>query len=305
MALFLDFCAVGFSHAGSYFSKFHGVQITIRSRTLQQLELNLNGGAGDVLTSYLGGGTGATGGQQPSPSVALADAPQPSPPSSVPLVQPRFTPAPAIYSPFSVPTYSSVSQSSGPVSPATLSSAAPAGQCQTVGQVLASIPEVLRWYQLLQNAGLDAVLLNYPKAQATVLVPINSAFDAQIDAMPLRPEHSMAELIQNAPDLVSPLAGYSVLKGLWPSSTLRAGAILPTSSTIDKVNPLTIQALGQGQLQGIGSSATILQADISACGPSVIHIIDQILLPFKFDQGATDAIVATRGYSPSAYSAAG
>ena len=29
------------------------------------------------------------------------------------------------------------------------------------------------------------------------------------------------------------------------------------------------------QLQGIGSSARILQGDLAACGPSVIHVIDQ------------------------------
>jgi putative component of membrane protein insertase Oxa1/YidC/SpoIIIJ protein YidD len=29
------------------------------------------------------------------------------------------------------------------------------------------------------------------------------------------------------------------------------------------------------QLQGIGVSANILQADIVACGPSLVHVIDQ------------------------------
>lgn len=29
------------------------------------------------------------------------------------------------------------------------------------------------------------------------------------------------------------------------------------------------------QLQGIGTSASILQGDIVACGPSIIHVIDQ------------------------------
>ena len=69
---------------------------------------------------------------------------------------------------------------------------------------------------------------------------------------------------------------------------------MPTANTIDKVNPLNIQAKSQTQLQGIGNSANILQADIAACGPSVVHIIDQILLPFSFDQKATDAITGTQ-----------
>lgn len=97
------------------------------------------------------------------------------------------------------------------------------------------------------------------------------------------------------------------------------------------------------QLEGIGSSARILQPDVAACGPSVVHIIDQVgplclparaghmqacclraapaqgawhcfcdrpqrasppapprrrrpqvLLPFRFDQEAIDAITGTQ-----------
>lgn len=48
------------------------------------------------------------------------------------------------------------------------------------------------------------------------------------------------------------------------------------------------------QLQGIGSSAKILQGDIVACGPAIIHIADSVLLPFTFDQGAIDAISGTQ-----------
>lgn len=138
------------------------------------------------------------------------------------------------------------------------------------------------------------MLLNDKSTQATLLVPINSAFSAGIDAQPLRPEEDMQELIINAPDIVNPLVGYSVLRGLWPSATFIGGASVPTANTVDKVNPLIIQAQSQTQLQGIGNGANILQADIAACGPSVVHITDQILLPFSFDQGPTDAIIGTQ-----------
>ncbi len=87
---------------------------------------------------------------------------------------------------------------------------------------------------------------------------------------------------------------FSVVQGLWPSSTLNSGSTLPTANTVDKVNPLTIKVINRNQLQGIGNEANILQADIAACGPSVVHIIDQILLPFRFDQGPTDAILGTQ-----------
>jgi uncharacterized surface protein with fasciclin (FAS1) repeats len=159
---------------------------------------------------------------------------------------------------------------------------------------LAAIPEASQWLALLKRAG-GNVLLSDKSTQTTLLVPINSAFNAGIDAQPLRPENTMQELINNAPDIVNPLVGYSILRGLWPTATfIGGGASLPTANSIDKVNPLYIQARSQTQLQGIGNEATILQADIAACGPSVVHIVDQILLPFSFDQKPTDAITGTK-----------
>ena len=146
----------------------------------------------------------------------------------------------------------------------------------------------------MKRAGLENVLLNDRNARVTLLVPVNSAFDAAIDATPLRSEHTLQELISNAPDVTMPLVGYSVLRGLWPSAALTPGTNVPTANTLDKVNPLNIQVVGPKQLQGIGNQATILQADIAGCGPSVVHIIDQILLPFRFDQGPTDAILGTQ-----------
>ncbi len=88
----------------------------------------------------------------------------------------------------------------------------------------------------------------------------------------------------------------AVLQGLWPSWTLTPGTQMATSNTIDKVNPLTISVEGSNpiRLVGIGSTATVLQEDVAACGPSVVHLIDQILLPFTFDQGPTDAILGTQ-----------
>ena len=35
------------------------------------------------------------------------------------------------------------------------------------------------------------------------------------------------------------------------------------------------------QIQGVGSSANVIQADLRTCGASVVHIIDSVLLPFN------------------------
>ena len=108
-----------------------------------------------------------------------------------------------------LPTYSNVGTFSGPVDPSKLSSAAPSGQCKTLGEVLAAIPETSKWLDLMKSVGLENVLLNYNGAQKTLLVPVNSAFSAGINAQPLRPETTLEALIANAPDARLPLAGYS------------------------------------------------------------------------------------------------
>jgi len=78
---------------------------------------------------------------------------------------------------------------------------------------------------------------------------------------------------------------------------IQAGSVLQTADNVFK-DKLTIKAQGYNALQGIGSNATILQKDIAACGPSIIHIIDQILLPFTFDQAPKDIIDASLAPGP-------
>lgn len=152
---------------------------------------------------------------------------------------------------------------------------------------------------LTQNVGL-AVLLDAPDAQATLLVPTNSALDAAIAGGSVRDADTLAALLNSAPDLANPLAAYHVVKGLWPSWTLAPGTRLPTSATLDKVNLLQLNVTAGPVIRGVGSSANVLQADLLACGPSVIHIIDQVLLPFNFDQASLDAITATQVPVPPA-----
>lgn len=138
-----------------------------------------------------------------------APAPPPASQPSVQLTAPRFTPAPAAFSQAGLPTYSAVSTSSGPVSAQTLAAAAPGGQCKTIGEVLAAIPEASQWLQLLKNAGLDAVLLSDRSVQATVFVPVNSAFGAGIDLRPLFQEGTLQDLLTSNPGLANSLGAYS------------------------------------------------------------------------------------------------
>lgn len=145
-----------------------------------------------------------------SSSSSSTSSPSPPTPSTF-ITGARFTPAPADFTKLNLPTFSKISQTSGPISPDTLNSAAPtsSGSCKSIKDVLSEIPQVSQWLDLLNSAGYDSVLLDDTNAQATLFVPINSAFNAAIDAEPLRKEKTMQELVSNAPDVRAPLAGYS------------------------------------------------------------------------------------------------
>jgi hypothetical protein len=132
----------------------------------------------------------------------------------------RFTPAPAVFSRLNLPTYSKISQTSGPASPETLDAAAPTdgSSCKSLKEILSSIPQVSQWLDLLTSVGYESILLTDTNTQGTVLVPVNSAFNAGINAQPLRNETTLKQLISNAPDVRTPLAGYS--------GTLRKGGYI-------------------------------------------------------------------------------
>lgn len=87
---------------------------------------------------------------------------------------------------------------------------------------------------------------------------------------------------------------FAVWQGLWPSDSLGTGMQIPTSNTIDKVNPLPVSIAEDGVIEAQGSTARILQSDLAACGPTIIHIVDNILFPFRFDDSPKDAVSDTQ-----------
>lgn len=179
----------------------------------------------------------------------------------------------------------------GPVDPGVLEVPEP---CLTIGEVLDLIPDASIWKQVLIDAGMKIVLLNDPKVQTTLLVPKNDAFFEPLEDATYGAD--MFELINARPDIINSLVGASVLKGLYPSNALAPGEILPTSNTIDKVNPLTLEVVGSPEglrIQAQGSSALIVTQNVAACGPSVIHLVDTVLLPFRFDDEPRDAVTGT------------
>ncbi|GAB4820958.1 hypothetical protein N2152v2_008004 [Parachlorella kessleri] len=247
--------------------------------------------------------------QQPSPQPAASPSPSPTaegspapPPvnpclqrlaSEEPLglqqVQQDFVPEEGL------PTLPDLPNSAGPATPGDVAAAGhiTTSNCSTALELLEAIPDAADWLNLMKHVGLES-LLNDPNSRNTLLVPTGLALNASINACPLRNESTLPELLLNAPELVNPLVGYHVLRGLWPTYTMVPGVMINSSDTIDKVNFLQIQAGSSHQLRGIGSTSNILQGNIVACGPTIIHILDTVLLPFTFNQGAIDAISGTQ-----------
>lgn len=184
----------------------------------------------------------------------------------------------------------------GPVSPRSLVlDESDSATCLTIGQVLEMIPDASRFLQLLAYSGMRTILLDDPKIMTTLIVPQDAAFAAPI---PDSNEYgaNMAALIENRPDVINSLIGASVWKGLYPSSSLsRSGVKIPTSNSLGgtEAPPLEVEIMLNGSepvIQAQGSKANIVAKDIAACGPSVIHIVDNVLLPFSFDDQPKDRL---------------
>jgi hypothetical protein len=189
----------------------------------------------------------------------------------------------------------------GPISPANILESAPtsvqSGDCLTIGETLLAIGAT-KYYRLLQDAGLRTVILDPKDVQATLLVPVDESFFYDIDATPLREERSIDELIYYAPELKKPLAGATILKGLWASDSFGNGMRIPTSNSLG-MNKLfavveELQEVGEDNRRKKaiaaqnGNRVEIEVLDIVTCGPSIIHVVSDVLLPFGFDDEPID-----------------
>lgn len=183
----------------------------------------------------------------------------------------------------------------GPVEPSSLNNElGPGAGCLTIGEILEKIPDVSKFSQLLTYSGLKKQLLDDPKVMTTLVVPRDEAFSVPL-AEPNEYGANMSALIQNRPDVINSLIGAAVWKGLYPSSSLQSGMRIPTSNSIGGMGapPLEVEIdrnRDDISIQAQGSTSTIIVKDIAACGPSVIHIVDTILLPFSFDDQPKDRL---------------
>ncbi len=189
----------------------------------------------------------------------------------------------------------------GPISPANILESAPTsvqnGDCLTIGETLLAIGAT-KYHRLLQDAGLRTLILDPKDVQATLLVPVDESFFYDIDAAPLREERSIDELIYYAPELKKPLAGATILKGLWASDSFGNGMRIPTSNYLG-MNQLFAVVEELEEVDGDNRRKKVIAAqngnmvefevlDIVTCGPSIIHVVSDVILPFGFDDEPID-----------------
>eukprot|EP01026_Neomeris_dumetosa_P069774 TRINITY_DN6911_c0_g3_i2.p5 TRINITY_DN6911_c0_g3~~TRINITY_DN6911_c0_g3_i2.p5 ORF type:complete len:102 (+),score=20.80 TRINITY_DN6911_c0_g3_i2:505-810(+) len=91
---------------------------------------------------------------------------------------------------------------------------------------------------------------------------------------------SSAEVINNA-DYLNTVLAYHALDGVFMAEDLTPGKKLPTLVQNNRGRAVRVSVGDSTRsvvIVGRGSSATILEEDIPACG-SIIHIVDTVLLP--------------------------
>ena len=145
------------------------------------------------------------------------------------------------------------------------------GEGDSIASVAASESELSILVEAVVAGGLlDAVA--DPAAELTVFAPINQAFLDLLDAIG-------AEGLDDIPtDLLVDVLTYHVVPAVAFAEDLSDGQVLPTLNGAELVVDLTSGVV----IDGIGSDATVVNADVAA-GLSVVHVIDTVLLPFGGD----------------------
>ena len=150
----------------------------------------------------------------------------------------------------------------------------PAGK--TVAQTLAQMGIASSFYKGLKAAKLDSVLNGPPKNQYTVFVPSNAAF-RQLDEHGLGLASTTGRgLDQRQQEL---LLRFHVVPGRYPTEALKPG------QTLRSLNPaFGVKVSAQGPrvfVSGTNTAPVELLNAYILCSNGVIHLIEEVLLPFS------------------------
>merc|ERR1711920_10590 len=119
----------------------------------------------------------------------------------------------------------------------------------------------------VSSAGLIDFLSNKTLA-VTVLAPTDEAFANLLTTLDISAE----ELLSS--DLLTDVLNYHIIPAVAFAADLTDGATLPTQNG----ETLNVSLADGVTFEGVGSSASVVFADVPACD-SVIHVIDDVLLP--------------------------
>ena len=157
---------------------------------------------------------------------------------------------------------------------------APAPPARTVAQTLAQIRSASTFYAGLKAAKLDSILNGSPKTQYTVFVPSNEAF-RRLEEHGLGLASTTGRgLDQHQEEL---LLRFHVIPGRYPTEALKAGLAL---RSLNPAFPVKVSAQGlRVFVAGTNTAPVELLNAYILCSNGVIHLLDDVLLPFSRKAG--------------------
>ena len=152
---------------------------------------------------------------------------------------------------------------------------APAPAGKTVAQTLALMGIASSYYKGLKAAKLDSILNGSPKQQYTVFVPSNEAFKRLAEHGLGLASTTGRGLDQHQQEL---LLRFHIIPGRYPTEALKPGQALRS------LNPaFAVKVSAQGSrvfVSGTNTAPVELLNAYILCSNGVIHLIEDVLLPF-------------------------
>jgi len=147
----------------------------------------------------------------------------------------------------------------------------------SVATIASGAPDLSILVEAVTSTGIVNALTD-PLSEITVFAPTNEAFESLLGSLDLVDSDGDGIDFDDIPeDLLFETLNYHVVPAAAASTDLSNGMELPTLA--GQVLEVLIGDDGSVSIEGIGSTAEVVQADIQA-GAAYVHIISEVLLPF-------------------------
>jgi len=122
--------------------------------------------------------------------------------------------------------------------------------------------------------------LSDPSTTYTVFAPKNKAFASLLDTLGVETVDDIDT------DVLTKVLKYHVVPVAALSTDLTDGQVL---DTLDVPETLTVDLSDGVKIVGVGSTATVIAPD-NLAGNNVVHVIDEVLLPFELPESTTEQV---------------